>query len=127
MSNISEKIKDLRLEQGLTQPQLAKAIGVSNGTISFWENGLNTPNSNYIIKLAKVLQTTTEYLLSADNTANTITNQQIKQLSQDEIILIEAYRNMSQGKKQALFSMLDITPHFTKLTAQGKNNDNSRK
>lgn len=102
METFAEKLKDLRLERGLTQPDLAKLIGVSNGSISFWENGLNTPRADIINKLAKALNTTPEFLLNTDteNINDTI--------PQDELLLLKAYRAMSPGKKKALFNMLDI-------------------
>ena len=58
-----ERLKNLRIEKGLTQPQLAEKIGVSNGMISFWENGVHEPTVAYVIKLAKVLEASSDYLL----------------------------------------------------------------
>lgn len=63
MENLGEKIKDLRLEKGLTQPQLAKLIGVSNGIISIWENNINEPKATYIKRLAKTFHVSSDYLL----------------------------------------------------------------
>ena len=37
-------IADLRKEQGLTQKQLAERLGVSNRSISRWENGNTLPD-----------------------------------------------------------------------------------
>ena len=117
MSTIAEKIKDLRLERGLTQPQLAKEIGVSNGTISFWENGLNIPRADYIKKLAAVLNTTTEFLLETEDNQNQNTHKtkQHNDYTEDEQALIATYRTLSAGKKKALFDMLDIS-----IETQGK-------
>ena len=48
MKDLSEKIKDLRIAMGLSQPQLAEKVGVSKAVISFWENGVNEPKARYI-------------------------------------------------------------------------------
>ena len=58
-----ERLKNTRIEKGLTQPQLAEKIGVSNGMISFWENGIHEPTVSNIIKLANVLEVSSDYLL----------------------------------------------------------------
>lgn len=58
-----ERLKALRKEKKLTQPQLAKMLGVSNGLISFWENGVNEPTINYLIKLCKIFEVSADYLL----------------------------------------------------------------
>ena len=51
---IGEKIKELRLEQSLSQMQLAKLIGVSQKAIDYWERNVNEPKASYIIKLVKI-------------------------------------------------------------------------
>lgn len=45
-------ISTLRKEQGMTQQQLADAIGVSNKTISKWECGKGMPELALIVPLA---------------------------------------------------------------------------
>ena len=50
---IGEKIKELRLEKGLSQMQLAKLIDVSQKAVDYWERGVNEPKASYIILLVK--------------------------------------------------------------------------
>lgn len=50
---ISEKIKELRIEKGISQKKLADAIGVSQKAIDFWERSVNEPKSSYIIALVR--------------------------------------------------------------------------
>ena len=52
--NIGNKIKELRMEKGLSQMQLAKLIGVSQKAVDYWERSVNEPKASYIIKLVKV-------------------------------------------------------------------------
>lgn len=66
MDKLGETIKELRLEKGLTQPQLAKLVGVSNGMISIWENNINEPKASYVKKLAAALEVTCDYLLGME-------------------------------------------------------------
>lgn len=64
---LGEKIKEARTAKELTQPQLAKLIGVSNGVISFWENDVNEPKASYIVKLCIALDVTPNYLLGFED------------------------------------------------------------
>jgi transcriptional regulator with XRE-family HTH domain len=50
--NIQLAIRAARNERGLTQGELAARVGVSQGTISFWENGTETPTVEHLIVLA---------------------------------------------------------------------------
>lgn len=63
MKDLGSRIKELRIERGLTQPQLAKMVGVTNAVISFWENDVNEPKASYIKKLAQCFNVTCDYLL----------------------------------------------------------------
>lgn len=67
MNNLGERIKSLRLEKNLTQPQLAKLVGVSSGMISIWENNINEPKASNIKKLATSLSVSADYLLDMEN------------------------------------------------------------
>ena len=67
MKNLGETIKLLRLEKNLTQPQLAKQVGVSSGMISIWENNINEPKASYIKALAQVLDVSSDFLLGLYN------------------------------------------------------------
>ena len=48
-------ICDIRKEKGLTQKQLADEIGVSDKTISKWENGRGMPDTSIMPELCRVL------------------------------------------------------------------------
>lgn len=55
---LGAKIKELRLERGLSQMQLSKLIGVSQKAIDYWERGINEPKASYIIALVKAFEIT---------------------------------------------------------------------
>lgn len=63
MSNISSRIKELRLDKCITQAQRGKAIGVSQKATDYWERGVNEPKAWYIIKLACYFEVSADYLL----------------------------------------------------------------
>lgn len=51
-NKFKDNLKELRIERGMGQVELARAIGVSKGIISLWENGLREPNMYSLIVLA---------------------------------------------------------------------------
>ena len=51
-------LNELVKRKGLTTEQLAKKIGVSIMTISYWNRGLKQPTTANIIKLAETLDVT---------------------------------------------------------------------
>ena len=56
-------LKELRIENNLGQVELAKAIGVSKGVISLWENGLREPNMYSLILLANFFKISIDELV----------------------------------------------------------------
>ena len=60
---LSERIKDLRLEKGLGQNQLAELIKVSNASISYWETAKQQPSAEAIFKLANFFEVSADYIL----------------------------------------------------------------
>lgn len=68
MGNIFyERLKELRIEKGVGQIELAKAINVSKGIISLWENGLREPKLSNLIALAKFFEVSLDYLVGLEN------------------------------------------------------------
>ena len=63
----SNRLKELRIELNLSQQGLAKAIGVTQKAIDFWEKDINEPKASYIIKLAKFFNVSSDYLLGIEN------------------------------------------------------------
>ena len=59
----AENLKSLRTEKNLTQSELAKIIGVSQGTIYFWESKTNEPTLSYTVKLANFFGVTLDDLV----------------------------------------------------------------
>ena len=58
---LADKIIDLRKKNGWSQEELAEKSGVSRGTISALENGIDrTTTSKTLVKLAQALDTTVD-------------------------------------------------------------------
>lgn len=66
MKELGEKIKDLRIERGLSQKQLADKIGVATNTVSQYESGKSKTSIDVLANLAVELDTTTDYLLGLE-------------------------------------------------------------
>lgn len=61
-NTFGKRLKDLRLDNGLGQEELAKNIHVSKGIISLWENGLREPCLSSLIAVAKYFEVSIDYL-----------------------------------------------------------------
>ena len=64
--NISENIKRLRKEKGVTQEDLAEAFNVSCQSISRWETDASYPDIELLPIIANYFDVTTDELLGTD-------------------------------------------------------------
>lgn len=62
-----KKVKELRLQKGMTQKELAKKLGISTRSLINYETGRCYPRQASIMaELADLLQVSADYLLSDD-------------------------------------------------------------
>lgn len=57
------KIKELRLERGLTKVQLAKELGVNKRTILRWENDMMSMSLKNAVKIAEFFEISLDELV----------------------------------------------------------------
>lgn len=59
----SKRLKQLREEKGYNQEYVAEYLGVKQQTYSRYENDVTEPDINTIVKLAKLFDVSSDYLL----------------------------------------------------------------
>ena len=60
-------VRERRLERGLSQAELARALDVSRQTINSIETGKYTPSLPLALALARTFETTVEEMFDADH------------------------------------------------------------
>lgn len=66
---LGQRIYELRTAFGWSQVELAKRLGVAKQTASNWENDNIQPSIDMLVRLAKLFNVTTDYLLGLENEA----------------------------------------------------------
>lgn len=59
----AERLKELRAEKNIGQNALAKALNLSNASVSYWETGKQVPSAEVIYKLAQFFNVSADFLL----------------------------------------------------------------
>ncbi|MBR5975746.1 MAG: helix-turn-helix transcriptional regulator [Clostridiales bacterium] len=60
---IADRILSLRKSKGMSQEQLADAIGVSRQAVSKWESEQATPDIDKVVIMSELFGVTTDYIL----------------------------------------------------------------
>ncbi|MBW4827619.1 MAG: helix-turn-helix transcriptional regulator [Clostridiaceae bacterium] len=102
MNTIGKRIKMLREDERLNQKELAKALNISNTTLSQYETGQRTPSDDIKIKLANFFNVSTDYLLGRTDIKNQ--SEKISNAVEDDPELIEFWNELKEREDlQLLF------------------------
>jgi transcriptional regulator with XRE-family HTH domain len=93
------RIREKRKEMKLTQVQLAKIAGVSQATISDYENDVTTNHrADELMRIASALRTTPEYIMEGTGP------QSLKDAESDATSLLETFNKLNQNSRAALIA-----------------------
>ncbi len=108
--SLGQKIKELREAKKISGPELAKQIGISKGTLSFYENDKREPIFSTLKRLSGKLEVSAAYLFD-----------QIPELVEKEpgmVAASEAFRLFAEGQPSATYKKLADLPEAPK-TVEG--------
>lgn len=60
---LSKRIYELRLSFGWSQVQLAQKLNITKQTVSNWENDNIQPSIDMLVKISRIFNVSTDYLL----------------------------------------------------------------
>lgn len=93
MVDFGNNLKTLRLQNGLTQAQVAQKLDVTKSVISAYETGLRLPSYDILINISKIFKVSTDYLLGLEN----IRELDLSGLTEEEI---QALLNLIKAMKR---------------------------
>ena len=85
---VGKFLKELRGEKAITQEQLAEMLGVSNRSISRWENGATMPDFDLLIQIAKYFEVEIEEILDGERKGENMNPQ-----TEETLLKISDYNN----------------------------------
>ena len=91
---VGKRLKELRMQKGLSQQKLGDMIGVTKVSICGYENGTRVPTIDNLVKLADNLNTTVDYLLGREVTIiNEENKSYVGSISYEDVCLIMELRH----------------------------------
>lgn len=96
MVHFGQRLKELRMQAGMTQKQLADRIWVSKAAIGNYELSDRKPSPEIIVKLAKVFHVSTDYLLGIDEKEKTI---DVSGLTDEQVAAVQTLVDILKEKQ----------------------------
>lgn len=111
MESLGDRIANLRKELDINQKELATKVGITEASLSRYENNLREPKSEIIVRLAKALKTSTDYLLGVNENTKISKEDKliIENLSVSEKTkkLLEKIYSLEKEDREAIEKMID--------------------
>lgn len=63
MGTFGSRVKELRIERGLTQKQLASKLGCAQSAVYYWETDKQEPSISSLKKLCELFEVSADYML----------------------------------------------------------------
>lgn len=98
--NFGVVLKKLRLERKLSQKALADCLGITQQSISAYENGTSDPSIDWLIKFAQVFNISIDYLVGYSQVPG---NDYFKE---DQVELFKTYDALPPEKKPTAQKLL---------------------
>lgn len=108
-------LKELRIKKGVTQTELAAAIGVSNGNVGDWERGRSKPGYDALIALSRFFEISAGRLLELPELTGELICDGVP-LTEVERDLLAMYRYLDDRSREDVFDFL--TMKYEKATGE---------
>ena len=98
-------IQSLRKEKRISQTRLSIELEVSQETISAYENGKHYPSVKSLLKLRELFGVSIDYILGLTDQRYPVIEK--SDLSEDELLLLQTYRQMDKSGKERSVSYME--------------------
>ena len=117
---VMNRIKELRKIAGISQTELAKAVGATQRNISYWESNVEI-NASYATKIANYFDVSVDYLLGLeDDFGVSINTPKSEIFSVEEKQLIEDYRTLNFACKKLVKQTIETLKSSSGTQANSK-------
>lgn len=114
---LGTRIKECRRKAGLSQEKVAELVGVSRQAVTKWEADQSAPNTDNLFKLAEILGTTVDFLITSESDTRSVAEQVYQMFKDDEA------RKQAEIRRQRLTSfhtLLGILAGYAAIFLIGK-------
>lgn len=103
---LGKRLKELREMRGFSQTGLAKKAGVSQATVSDYENDeVREHRAHVLMRLAATLETTTDYLVKGVGPSDA------SSAKNDQEMLLDAFNKLGDSERSAIIAVAQSLLH----------------
>ena len=101
-----KRLKQVLIERGMTQTQLATELSTSDKTISSYVYGKANPPLAVLVSISKILDISSDFLLGLSNELKSLEDGN-NPVDEDLLVIRKSYTSLSEAKKEALLKLIE--------------------
>lgn len=101
VGSVTNRISDLLSQRGMSQKELAQKAGLTESAISHYIKGDRVPRGVNLVKIARALDTSTDFLLNSNESSS-----REEELKVAKTLIARNAAQMTKKEKMELVSML---------------------
>ncbi|MCM1271715.1 MAG: helix-turn-helix domain-containing protein [Ruminococcus flavefaciens] len=112
LDNMGYRIYELRTGKKMSQISLGMKLGVTQETISAYENQKAFPSAANILQICEIFSVSADYLFGLTNDKNYVS---YSDLNSSEAFLVKRYRNLSVKDKMTVECLINCLTKLDKI------------
>lgn len=101
------RIKQLRMEAGILQADLAQQLKVRQNTVSTWETGRSEPDLDALRELSRIFGVSIDYILGNTNIKKPLTSEDMSGLTEKQIKILEMMGELPEQDQDDLIQQAE--------------------
>lgn len=101
------RIKQLRMEAGILQADLAQQLKVRQNTVSTWETGRSEPDLDALRELSRIFGVSIDYILGNTDIKNPLTSEDMNGLTEKQIKILEMMSELPEQDQDDLIQQAE--------------------
>ena len=106
MIDISNKIKELRIERNLKQKDVANALHIATNTLSQFENNKGRPSLEVLTSMADYFNVSVDYLIGREDEFGNVNLVSSSSLTKDEQTLLSCFNKISTFERETILKQI---------------------
>lgn len=106
--DFGDRLKQLRLESGLTLDDLKEVLDTTKATLSRYENKQRDPKSEFVKKCADYFKVSVDYMMGESGHGENIEKDSIEDVLQDSLDKIRNIEKMSIHNKRSIAHIINL-------------------
>ena len=101
------RIKQLRMEAGILQADLAQQLKVRQNTVSTWETGRSEPDLDALRELSRIFGVSIDYILGNTDIKKPLTSEDMSGLTEKQIKILEMMSELPEQDQDDLIQQAE--------------------